>query len=68
MEQLLLRRMGKYCMKAFFSDMGKTISSKVNLTGSGETAAQVLAKNGVAIKISQDGTIKFFADSEKICY
>lgn len=28
--------------------------------GIGETAASLLAKNGIAVKISQDGTIKVF--------
>ena len=38
------------------------------LVGSGEVATRLLAKNGVAIKISQDGTIKVFAGNEKIYY
>jgi hypothetical protein len=31
--------------------------------GTGETVAALLAENGLAIKISQDGRIKMFSDS-----
>ena len=34
------------------------------VTGTGATAAGVLANNGIAIKVSQDGTIKFFLNSK----
>ena len=33
---------------------------KKSLGGTGEGAASVLASNGISIKVSQDGTIKFF--------
>lgn len=33
--------------------------------GTGESAAQVLSSNGIAFKISQDGSIKLFLDSVK---
>lgn len=43
--------------------MVETAQAKVSgVKGTGETAAGLLAKNGVAIKISQDGTIKVFLD------
>lgn len=59
---------GKIFYESVFADMDKANASKVELAGSGETAAQFLGKNGVCIKISQDGTIKIFADGEKIYY
>lgn len=34
----------------------------VGVVGTGETATKILSKNGVAIKISQDSTIKLFLD------
>ena len=34
--------------------------------GTGETAASILAKNGIAIKISQDGTIKVFLNGKNV--
>lgn len=34
--------------------------------GTGETAASLLAKNGIAIKISQDGTIKVFLNGKNV--
>lgn len=42
--------------------------SVVKLSGSGETATRLLAQNGVAVKISQDGSIKIFSESEKVYY
>ena len=41
-------------------------SAKVNaVKGTGETVASLLASNGVAFKISQDGTIKVFLNEGK---
>ena len=54
--------------ESVFADMGKANVSEVKLSGSGETAAQLLSSNGIAIKISQDGTIKIFSGSEKLFY
>lgn len=34
--------------------------------GTGESAAEVLGKNGIAFKISQDGTIKVFMNETQI--
>jgi len=33
---------------------------RLPLKGSGESAAKILAQNGIAIKISQDGAIKIY--------
>lgn len=38
------------------------------LTGTGVSAAKALASNGVAIKISQDGSIKVFGGEDKLIY
>ena len=65
---IVIDKEGQVLYESVFADMSKTSASKVKLTGSGETAAQFLAQNGVAIKISQDGTIKVFAGNEKIYY
>mgnify|MGYP004657678719 FL=1 len=53
----------------------ESVSSKVEnvktsggLVGTGETATRNLAQNGVAIKVSQDGTIKVFAGIDKFFY
>ena len=35
------------------------------ITGTGESAAQVLCSNGIAFKISQDGTIKLFLENSE---
>ena len=65
---VVVNKDGKIFYESVFADMDKANASKVELAGSGETAAQFLGKNGVCIKISQDGTIKIFADGEKIYY
>ena len=44
----------------------KNIKSK--LSGTGETATKILSQNGIAIKISQDGTIKMYYANEKYFY
>ena len=36
--------------------------------GTGESAAQLLAQNGVSIKISQDGNIKMFYNNGERCF
>lgn len=65
---IVIGKDGQVLYESVFADMSKASVSIVKLAGSGETAAQFLAKNGVAIKISQDGTIKVFTGDEKICY
>ncbi len=47
-----------------FVDISKAKEIK-GLSGTGETAARVLAGNGLAIKVSQDGIIKFFFERDK---
>lgn len=59
---------GKIIFESVFANMSNIPSSVAELAGSGETAARLLAQNGVAIKISQDGTIKVFSGNEKIYY
>ena len=39
------------------------MKEKDGLMGTGENAAKILSKNGIALKISQDGNIKIFAES-----
>ena len=39
------------------------VKEKDGLMGTGENAAKILSKNGIALKISQDGNIKIFAES-----
>lgn len=65
---IVIEKNGQVLYESVFADMSKASASTVKLAGSGETAAQLLANNGVAIKISQDGTIKVFAGNEKIYY
>ena len=65
---IVIEKDGQVLYESVFVDMSAASVSINKLAGSGETAAQFLAKNGVAIKISQDGTIKVFAGNEKILY
>ena len=59
---------GKIIFESVFANMNGDSSSAVKLAGSGETAARLLSQNGVAVKISQDGTIKIFYGNEKLYY
>lgn len=43
-----------------------TTEQSNNPKGTGETAASILAKNGIAFKVSQDGTVKIFLGSNYI--
>ena len=65
---IVIGKKGEIIFESVFADMSNNSSSDVKLTGSGETAAELLAQNGIAIKISQDGTIKIFSGNEKIYY
>lgn len=65
---VVIEKDGQVLFESVFANMNNTTASKAKLAGSGETATQILASNGVAIKVSQDGTIKVFAGSEKIYY
>lgn len=65
---MVIEKDGQILYESVFADMKESNVEKKKLVGSGETAARLLAKNGVAIKISQDGMIKVFAGDEKIYY
>lgn len=65
---IVIEKNGQVLYESVFADMKEPNVEKAKLVGSGETAARFLAKNGVAIKISQDGMIKVFACNEKIYY
>lgn len=65
---IVIEKNGQVLYESVLADMKESNVEKAKLVGSGETAARFLAKNGVAIKISQDGTIKIFAGDEKIYY
>lgn len=65
---VVLDKNGKIIFESVFADMSNNSSSIAKLVGSGETAAKVLAQNGVAVKVSQDGTIKIFSENEKLYY
>lgn len=65
---VVIEKDGQVLFESVFANMSNATASKVKLAGSGETATQILASNGVAIKISQDGMIKVFAGNKKIFY
>ncbi|XBX09052.1 hypothetical protein QMP26_13875 [Enterocloster clostridioformis] len=65
---IVIEKNGQVLYESVFAAMKEPNVEKAKLVGSGETAARFLAKNGVAIKISQDGMIKVFAGNEKIYY
>lgn len=65
---IVIEKNGQVLYESVFADIKESNVEKAKLVGSGETAARFLAKNGVAIKISQDGMIKVFAGDEKIYY
>lgn len=65
---IVINKDGKIIFESVFADMSNGESSVAKLAGSGETAAKLLARNGIAVKISQDGTIKVFSGDEKIYY
>lgn len=65
---IVIEKNGQVLFESVFANMNNVTASKLQLAGSGETATQILASNGVAIKISQDGTIKIFMGNEKIYY
>ena len=59
---------GNILYESVFADVAKAKTNKNVLAGTGETATKCLSNNGVAIKVSQDGTIKIYADDEKWTY
>ena len=54
--------------ESVFVDVGKAKVSLTTLVGTGETATAYLAQNGVAIKVSQDGTIKIYSGNDKFYF
>lgn len=65
---IVIENNGDVMYESVFSKVEKIKSSSGVLVGSGETATKNLAQNGVAIKVSQDGTIKVFSGNDKFCY
>lgn len=65
---IVIEKNGDVMYESVFSKVGKIKSSSGVLIGTGETATRNLAQNGVAIKVSQDGTIKVFSGNDKFCY
>ena len=65
---IVIEKNGDVMYESVFSKVGKINTSSGVLIGTGETATRNLAQNGVAIKISQDGTIKVFSGNDKFCY
>lgn len=59
---------GDIIYESVFADLGKAIMTSTRLAGTGETATSLLAQNGLAVKVSQDGAIKIYAGDEKLCY
>lgn len=52
-------------IEAFGCMVETALAKPSGVKGTGETAAGLLAKNGVAIKVSQDGTIKVFLNGRE---
>lgn len=65
---IVLDKDGNLCYESVFANMNSYLSMNMQLSGSGETATRLLASNGIAIKISQDGAIKIYCRDEKWCY
>lgn len=55
---------GKVILTGGIVDLN-SVSSKGKAMGTGESAARILSRNGIAIKISQDGAIKLFKDPDE---
>ena len=59
----VISKTGKVLYFGCITDLSKStpiINEQNNVKGSGESAASILAQNGLAIKVSQDGPIKIF--------
>ena len=65
---MVVDKNGEILFESVFANMNKVNASNGKLAGSGETATRLLSSNGVAIKISQDGTIKIFFGNEEHIY
>lgn len=61
---IVIEKNGDIMYESVFVDVGKAKVSLDTLVGTGETATAYLAQNGVAIKVSQDGTIKVYSEKE----
>lgn len=64
----VVSKTGKILYFGCIADLSKytqNINEKSNVKGSGESAASILAQNGLAIKVSQDGPIKIFIQGSK---
>lgn len=67
---IVVEKNGDIKYECVFAKMSSnSTKSKGNiLKGSGESAAKILAQNGIAIKISQDGAIKICFGDNNWCY
>lgn len=67
---ILIETNGDIMYESVFSKVEerKSNTKESKMKGTGETAAKFLSSNGIAIKVSQDGTIKVFFDTENIVY
>lgn len=65
---IVIDKNGDILYESVFADVAKVEMNKNVLAGTGETATKCLSQNGVAIKVSQDGTIKIYTGNEKWIY
>lgn len=65
---IVINKNGDILYESVFADVAKIKQNANVLAGTGETAAKCLSDNGVAIKVSQDGTIKIYSENEKWIY
>ena len=65
---IVVDKKGSILYESVFADVAKAEQNTNVLAGTGETATKCLSENGVAIKVSQDGTIKIYAGDEKWIY
>ena len=65
---IVIEKNGDIMYESVFVDVGKAKVSLNTLVGTGETATAYLAQNGVAIKVSQDGTIKIYSGNDKFYF
>lgn len=65
---IVIDKNGDILYESVFADVTKVKLNTNVLAGTGETATKCLSDNGVAIKVSQDGTIKIYTGNEKWIY
>lgn len=63
----VINKEGKIVYNGCVVNLSKLSASK-KMVGTGESATRLLAENGIAIKISQDGNVKIFYDGDKQPY